>query len=198
MGDGTFRCQAAVVQPRQVVIMETLRGEAAGSKLLAQRFRSQREFLPRQLSRLTLALRAPPAQPSDGSPMPGTTGVGVRRNNEIDVPLNERALGSNSAQEVRQARGQGKPGRGGGPTSTEWREQAFDVGRQVQALVAYQHLQGIGKRADKRAEALDDGLLLVLPFEGQIDGRNFQHGAVAAPGGGAGRVEAEHVSARFP
>ena len=48
--------------------------------------------------------------------------VTVRRDDEIDVPLNECALGSNSAKEVGQTRGQGKPGRGGGPTSDWWSE----------------------------------------------------------------------------
>ena len=98
MGDGAFRCQTAVVEPGQFVIREPPRGEATGSELLAQRFRSKREFLPRQLARLALALPTTPAEQKGTPAVPGTTGVEVRRDDEIDVPLDERALGSNPAQ----------------------------------------------------------------------------------------------------
>ena len=62
-------------------------------------------------------------------------------------------------------------------------KQVPDVGHEIQALVAHQHLQGKGQRPDERPEALDNGLLLVLGFEREVDGRHLQHGAIAAPGG---------------
>ena len=69
MGDGALGCQAAVVQPRQFVVVEASAGEAAGGQLLAERFRPQRQFLPRQFPRLDLALRATPAEQSGLLPL---------------------------------------------------------------------------------------------------------------------------------
>jgi hypothetical protein len=66
------------------------------------------------------------------------TGVKIRRDDEIHMPLNERPLGSNAPQQVGQAGGQGKPDGHGRPTCAWWNEQALYIGRQVQALVAHQ------------------------------------------------------------
>jgi hypothetical protein len=62
VGDGALRRQTAVIQTRQLVVVEASAGEAAGGQLLAERFRPQCQFLPRQLPRLALALRATPAK----------------------------------------------------------------------------------------------------------------------------------------
>src|SRR6266571_2945053 len=110
MGEGAFRCQTAVVEPGQFLILETPRGEATGSELLAERFRSQCQFLPRQFPHLKLTLCQASAEESDSPPVPGTAGMGVRRDDKIDVPLDERALGGNVAQQVSQAGRQRKPG----------------------------------------------------------------------------------------
>ena len=99
------------------------------------------------------------------------------------MPLDERALGGNAPQEIGQAVGEGKVRGRVRSFPARWCEQVPDGGRQIQALVAHQHLQGERQRADERPEALDDGFLLVLRFERKVDGRDLQHRAVAASGG---------------
>ena len=80
------------------------------------------------------------------------------------------------------------------PICSRLREQVPDVGRQIQPLVAHEDLHGKGQRPDERPKAFDDGFLLVLGFERQVDGRDLQHGAIAAPRRRAGCVQTEHVA----
>src|SRR5437762_3372965 len=77
------------------------------------------------------------------------------------------------------------------------REQALDVGSEIQALVTHEDLHGKGQSFDERPKAFDDGLLLILRFERQVDGRDLEYGTIAAPGGGSTYVQAEHVVFRL-
>ncbi len=113
------------------------------------------------------------------------------------MPFDERALGGDLLQEFGLAMRERIPGRRVLPIPLRVCEQALDVGHQVLSLVAHEDLQGKGQGFDERGKALDDGFLLVLRFERQVDGRDLQHSAIAAPCGRTRRVEAEHLCPCF-
>ena len=68
------------------------------------------------------------------------------------------------------------------PICSRLREQVPDVGHQIQPLVAHEDLHRKGQGPDERPKAFDDGFLLVLGFERQVDGRRppARHDSCAA------------------
>src|SRR5258708_3103279 len=198
MRAGTVGGQTLVIQSCQVGVVQPLAGETAGRQLLGKCLCAQRQFLPRLFLGLGDALRSTRSKEARlAAPSPGAGGSLRGRDDEIDVPFNERALGGDLLQEFGLAVRERIPGRRVLPIPFRVCEQALDVGRQVLSPVAHQDLQGKGQGFDERGEALDDGFLLVLRFKRQVDGRDLQHSAIAASGGRTWGVEAEHLSPCF-
>ena len=113
------------------------------------------------------------------------------------MPFNERALCSDPLQEFRYAVRQHIPCGRMLSICSRLREQVPNVGRHIQPLVAHEDLHGKGQGPDECPKAFDDGFLLVLGFERQVDGRDFEHGTIAAPRRRAWSVQTEHISLCF-
>src|SRR5258708_3220352 len=192
MCEGTGGGQAAVKKPCQVGVPQAMAGEATGGQLLSEGLCAQCQFLSGLLLGLGHTLRPPCAEQGPDPTAPSGTPSTLRGgDDDIDVPFDERTLGGDLLQEFGQAVRQRIPGGWVLPVCSRLCEQALDVGSHVQSLVAHEDLHGKGQGPDERPKAFNDGFLLILRFEREVDRRDLQHAAIAAPGGRAGGVEAE-------
>src|SRR5260370_42551723 len=141
MCEGTGGGQAAVIKPCQVGLPKAVAGEPPGGQLLSEGLCAQRQFLSGLLLGLGHTLRPPCAEQGPDSTAPsGITSTLRGGDDDIDVPFDERTLGGDLLQEFGQAVRQRIPGGWVLPICSRLREQAPDVGSQVQSLVAHEDL----------------------------------------------------------